>query len=117
MDLKDRLKKHEGMATINPNKVYVGDRAEVGGRKGTVMYVGPADFAAGGVVVGLRRGRFLVHPLGPLHSQPAAIGGKSLHTHLFYFQSLSSSPPPPPPPPMSDHVCTPRVYTYTAHLN
>jgi hypothetical protein len=29
MDLKDRLKKHEGMATINPNKVYVGGAVQV----------------------------------------------------------------------------------------
>jgi dynactin complex subunit len=44
------------MATLKPNanKVYIGDRAEVGGRKGTVMFVGPAEFAGGGVVVGLR---------------------------------------------------------------
>ena len=56
LDLKDRLKKHEGMATMkpNPNKVYVGDRAEVAGRKGSVMFVGPAEFAGGGIVVGLR---------------------------------------------------------------
>jgi len=26
----------------------------VGGRKGTVMFVGPAQFAGGGVVVGMR---------------------------------------------------------------
>ena len=45
---------NEGMATINPMKVYVGDRAEVAGRKGVVMYVGKAEFAAGGIVVGLR---------------------------------------------------------------
>ena len=51
LDLKERLKKHEGMATLkpNPHKVYIGDRAEVGGRKGTVMFVGPAEFAGGGV--------------------------------------------------------------------
>ena len=44
------------MATLkpNPHKVYIGDRAEVGGRKGTVMFVGPAEFAGGGVVVGMR---------------------------------------------------------------
>ena len=56
LDLKDRLKKHEGMATMkpNPNKVYVGVRAEVAGRKGSVMFVGPAEFAGGGIVVGLR---------------------------------------------------------------
>ena len=56
LDLKERLKKHELMATLKPNanKVYIGDRAEVGGRKGTVMFVGPAEFAGGGVVVGLR---------------------------------------------------------------
>ena len=56
LDLKERLKKHEGMATLkpNPHKVYIGDRAEVGGRKGTVMFVGPAEFAGGGVVVGMR---------------------------------------------------------------
>ena len=35
-------------------KLYVGDRVEVTGRKGTVMFVGPADFAGGRVVAGLR---------------------------------------------------------------
>jgi hypothetical protein len=56
LDLKQRLKKHELMATLKPNKhkVYIGDRGEVGGRSGTVMFVGPAEFAGGGVVVGLR---------------------------------------------------------------
>jgi SpoVK/Ycf46/Vps4 family AAA+-type ATPase len=56
LDLRARLQKHELMATLKPNanKVYIGDRAEVGGRKGTVMFVGPAEFAGGGVVVGLR---------------------------------------------------------------
>jgi hypothetical protein len=34
--------------------LHAGDRAEVGGRKGTVMFVGPAEFAGGGVVVGMR---------------------------------------------------------------
>ena len=56
LDLRARLQKHELMATLKPNanKVYIGDRAEVGGRKGTVMFVGPAEFAGGGTVVGLR---------------------------------------------------------------
>ena len=56
LDLRARLQKHELMATIKPNanKVYIGDRAEVGGRRGTVMFVGPAEFAGGGVVVGMR---------------------------------------------------------------
>ena len=50
LDLKDRLKKHALMATMKPNhnKVYVGDRAEVAGRKGSVMFVGPAEFAGAG---------------------------------------------------------------------
>jgi hypothetical protein len=44
------------MATMNPQKCYVGDRAKIKGtpRCGEVMYVGPADFAAGATVVGLR---------------------------------------------------------------
>ena len=49
LDLRARLQKHELMATIKPNanKVYIGDRAEVGGRRGTVMFVGPAEFGGG----------------------------------------------------------------------
>ena len=45
--------------TINPQRVYVGDRAKIKGtpRAGEVMYVGPAQFAHGATVVGLR----LVH--------------------------------------------------------
>ena len=35
-------------------KLYVGDRVEVTGRKGTVMFIGPAQFAGGRVVAGLR---------------------------------------------------------------
>ena len=34
--------------------LYVGDRVEVNGRKGTVMFIGPAEFAGGNVVAGLR---------------------------------------------------------------
>ncbi len=43
-------------ATINPQRVYVGDRAKIKGtpRVGEVMYVGPADFARGTKVVGLK---------------------------------------------------------------
>ncbi len=43
-------------ATINPQRVYVGDRAKIKGtpRVGEVMYVGPADFARGTDVVGLK---------------------------------------------------------------
>ena len=43
-------------ATINPQRVYVGDRAKIKGtpRVGEVMYVGPAEFARGSVVVGLK---------------------------------------------------------------
>lgn len=42
--------------TINPQRVYVGDRAKIKGtpRTGEVMYVGPADFARGTIVVGLK---------------------------------------------------------------
>jgi adenylylsulfate kinase-like enzyme len=43
-------------ATIKPQKLYVGDRAKIRGtpRVGEVMYVGPADFAHGKTVVGLK---------------------------------------------------------------
>lgn len=44
------------VATINPQKIYVGDRAKIRGtpRVGEVMYVGPATFAHGKAVVGLK---------------------------------------------------------------
>ena len=43
-------------ATINPQRVYVGDRARDRGsqRCGEVMYVGPAEFAKGKTCVGLK---------------------------------------------------------------
>ena len=53
-NIKERVRQHEETPTVNPDKFYVGDRAEVGGRKGTVMFVGPAVFASGATVVGMR---------------------------------------------------------------
>ena len=54
VDFKSGLERHECMATMNPHKIYVGDRAEIGGRSGTVMFIGPAKFAGGAIIVGLR---------------------------------------------------------------
>merc|ERR1719502_1248617 len=55
----DAAGKDVGNMTLNPNGhgVYVGERAEVQSgskRQGEVMYVGPAEFHGGRVVVGLR---------------------------------------------------------------
>lgn len=44
-------------ATLNPQPLYVGDRVKVKGppvRSGEVMYIGPADFAGGSTVVGIK---------------------------------------------------------------
>lgn len=43
-------------ATISPKDLYIGDRVKLkgSGRTGEVMYVGPAQFAGGEIVVGIK---------------------------------------------------------------
>ena len=54
LDPRSKYQGRVGTMLGQAGNLYVGDRVEVNGRKGTVMFIGPAEFAGGNVVAGLR---------------------------------------------------------------